>query len=183
MQKRQEVCSSRTWVTPVIGGTNANWKHDRTRLGQVEVGLSMAARRRLKWLDYYRACGGNAPLTRRHFDISAQTFYRWLHRYRPSDLTNHREPFAAAAGVCASRVGVRRWSRRCCSCGVRYPCWGKDKLAVLLRGTGHAVSVSMLGRILTRLKRRGRLVEPVSNAISARRPAPPRPYAIRNPRD
>jgi hypothetical protein len=65
----------------------------------------------------------------------------------------------------------------------RYPRWGKDKLAVLLRGAGHAVSVSMVGRILTRLKRRGLLVEPVSNAISARRPASSRPYAIRKPRD
>jgi hypothetical protein len=41
----------------------------------------------------------------------------------------------------------------------------------------------MVGRILTRLKRRGLLVEPVSHIISARRPAPPRPYAIRKPRD
>jgi len=64
-----------------------------------------------------------------------------------------------------------------------YPRWGKDKLAVLLRGTGYAISVSMVGRILTRLKRRGLLVEPRSNAISARRPAPPRPYAMRKPRD
>jgi hypothetical protein len=65
----------------------------------------------------------------------------------------------------------------------QYPRWGKDMLAVLLRGAGHAVSVSMVGRILIRLKRRGLLVEPLSNPISSRRPAPPRPYAIRKPRD
>jgi len=64
-----------------------------------------------------------------------------------------------------------------------YPRWGKDKLAVLLRAEGRTVSVSMVGRILTRLRRRGLLVEPVSNAISARKPTPPRPYAIRKPRD
>jgi hypothetical protein len=40
----------------------------------------MAARWRLKWLDYYRVYGGNARLSCRHFDISAQSFYRWLHR-------------------------------------------------------------------------------------------------------
>jgi transposase InsO family protein len=64
-----------------------------------------------------------------------------------------------------------------------YPRWGKDKLAVLLWGEGRTVAVSMVGRILTRLKRRGLLVEPVSNTIPARQPAPPRPYAIRKPRD
>jgi putative transposase len=152
------------------------------RLGWVEVGLSMAVRRRLKWLDYYRACGGNARLTCRHFDISAQTFYRWLRRYRPSDLTTlesrsrrprHLRQPSWSAALEQAVLKLRR----------EYPRWGKDKLAVLLRGAGHTVSVSMVGRILNRLKRRGLLVEPVSHTISARRPAPPRPYAIRKPRD
>jgi putative transposase len=152
------------------------------RLGRVEVGLSVVARRRLKWMDYYRACGGNARLTCRHFDISAQTFYRWLRRYRPGDLTTlesrSRRP---------RRLRQPSWSieleRAVLELRRQYPRWGKDKLAVLLRSAGHAVSVSMVGRILTRLKRRGLLVEPVSNASAARRPAPPRPYATRKPRD
>ncbi len=152
------------------------------RLGRVEAGLSMAARRRLKWLDYYRACGGNARRTCRHFDISAQTFYRWLRRYRPSDLTTlesrSRRPrrLRQPSWSAALEQAVLKLRRE-------YPRWGKDKLAVLLCGAGHTVSVSMVGRILTRLKRRGLLVEPVSHIISARRPAPPRPYAIRKPRD
>jgi transposase len=49
--------------------------------------LSGAARRRLMRMDYYRACGGNARLTCQHFDINAQTFYRWSQRYSPCDLT------------------------------------------------------------------------------------------------
>src|SRR3972149_3128543 len=36
----------------------------------------------------------------------------------------------------------------------QYP-WGKDKLAVLLREQGWACSVSMVGRILSSLQRRG----------------------------
>jgi len=55
-----------------------------------------------------------------------------------------------------------------------YSRWGKDKLAVLLRGAGHAVSVSMVGRILSPFKRRGVLVDPVFHAISARKAAPQR---------
>ena len=34
----------------------------------------------------------------------------------------------------------------------KYPRWGKDKLAVLLRREGWPVSTSMVGRILTHLK-------------------------------
>lgn len=40
-----------------------------------------------------------------------------------------------------------------------HPRWGKDKLAVVLRRAGIDLSVSMVGRILTRLKRTGQLHE------------------------
>ena len=56
-------------------------------LGGSDFELSGAARRRLKWMDYDRECGNNARLTCRHFDISAQTFYRWRRRYDPRDLS------------------------------------------------------------------------------------------------
>jgi putative transposase len=152
------------------------------RAGRSDFELSAEARRRLKWMDYYQRCGRNARLTCRHFDLSPQTFYRWRGRYNPRDLATlegrSRRP---------RRLRQPTWSaeleRAVLQLRRQYPRWGKDKLAVLLRSAGHAVSVSMVGRILTRLKRRGLLVEPVSNAISARRPAPPRPYAIRKPRD
>src|SRR3989442_249843 len=55
------------------------------------VELSAAARRRLKWMTYYEACGRNARRTCRHFDISPQTFYRWWRRYDPRDLTTLEE--------------------------------------------------------------------------------------------
>ena len=41
----------------------------------------------------------------------------------------------------------------------------------------------MVGRILMRLKRRGVLVEPRRNPISPRKPAAPRRYAVRKPKD
>lgn len=43
----------------------------------------------------------------------------------------------------------------------KYPRWGKDKLVVLLRREGWQVSTSMVGCILTQLKARGVLKEPV----------------------
>ena len=152
------------------------------RLGRSDFTLSGAARRRLKWMDYYRQCGGHGRLTCRHFDISPQTFYRWLRRYDPGDLATleSRSPRPR-------RLRQPSWSAELEQAVLKlrraYPRWGKDKLAVLLRGAGHAVSVSMVGRILRRLKRRGVLVEPLLHPISARRPAPPRPYAMRKPKD
>ncbi len=152
------------------------------RLGRSDFELSGAARRRLKWMDYYERCGRMGRLVCRHFDLSPQTFYRWRRRYRPGDLSTlesrSRRP---------RRLRQPSWSAELEQAVLKlrreYPRWGKDKLAVLLRGAGHAVSVSMVGRILRRLKRRGVLVEPLLHPISARRPAPPRPYATRKPKD
>ena len=65
----------------------------------------------------------------------------------------------------------------------QYPRWGKDKLVVLLTRQGWQVSTSMVGRILTRLKARGVLREPVRDGLPARRQARKRPYAVRKPRE
>jgi hypothetical protein len=77
-------------------------------------------------MDHY-ARWGNARLTCRHFDISAQTFYRWKRRFDPYDLTSledqsrrpeHvRKPQTPEAVV--DQILVLRQ---------RYPRWGKDKL-------------------------------------------------------
>jgi putative transposase len=67
---------------------------------------------------------------------------------------------------------------------LQFPRWGKDKLAVLLRRQKVAVSVSMVGRILTRLKQQGRLVEPPRSGVpGSRRALRPRPYAVRKPKE
>jgi hypothetical protein len=67
---------------------------------------------------------------------------------------------------------------------LQFPRWGKDKLAVLLRRQKVAISVSMVGRILTRLQQQGRLVEaPRSRVPGSRRALRLRPYAVRKPRE
>jgi hypothetical protein len=65
----------------------------------------------------------------------------------------------------------------------KYPRWGKDKLAVLLREEGYQVSVSVVGRIIRRPKDRGVLKEPVNNHVSAHKRGVKRPYAVRKPKE
>jgi putative transposase len=63
------------------------------------------------------------------------------------------------------------------------PRWGKEKLADLLQDKGYRVSVSMVGRILRKLKERGVIIEPVFTTVSAGKRQRKRSYAIRKPKD
>ena len=151
------------------------------RLAGKAPALSREARQRLKWLDYYHSHGKNARLTCRHFDISPQTFYRWERRYNPKRIEslesrsrrphNVRQPTASPTLVQAV-LSAREANPR----------WGKDKLAPLLREAGWEVSNSMVGRILSRLRRQGLLIESPRGALPVRRRFYPRPYAIRKPK-
>jgi len=151
------------------------------QLARTGVELSREARVRLGWMDFYRRCR-NVALTCRHFGISRQTFYRWRCRYDPYDLTS-----LEAASHCPHRRRQPTWSstleRRVLLLRLQFPRWGKDKLAVLLRQEKLPVSTSMVGRILTHLKRQGRLVEPPRSGVAgSRRALRPRPYAVRKPK-
>jgi len=145
--------------------------------------LSREAKRRLAWFTWHACHGQNVSRTARHFGISRQTFYRWHQRYDPRDLRTledrpsrpkkRRRPTWTAAQVAAVQA-LRE----------RYPCWGKDKLAVLLERQGMVLAVSMVGRILAYLKRTGQLREPVRlRRIRARQRGWRRPYAVRKPKD
>ena len=128
------------------------------RLATMGVELSRTAQVRLRWMDFYRK-NKNVALTCRHFGISRQTFYRWLKRYEPLDLTTLEE-----RSHCPRRRRQPTWSfplaEKVLLLRLQFPRWGKDKLAVLLRRQKVSISVSMVGRILTRLQQQGRLVEP-----------------------
>lgn len=152
------------------------------KLSKFNLSLSRDAKRRLEWFEYYGTHGENARLTCRHFGISPQTFYRWMRRYDPKhpqtlESRSHRPKHVRQPTydmkLIEAVLGLRE----------EYPRWGKDKLAVLLAGQGFEASVSMVGRILRRLKDRGVLVEPVPNHISTRKRTRKRPYAERKPKD
>ncbi len=144
--------------------------------------LSREATRRLKWFDYYQTHTHNARLTCRYYGISPQTFYRWRRRYDPKRLEtlegrSHRPRHVRQPTYTPEEVKAVLKMRE------RYPRWGKDKLALLLRGEGHEMSASTVGRILQYLKNRGVLKEPISNHVSAHKRYKNRPYAIRKPKD
>lgn len=141
--------------------------------------VSREAKGRLSCLRWHGAHGRNVSLTCRHFAISRPTFYRWQARYQEHGVhaledRSHRprrcrRPSWSVEQVCAL-LALRE----------RYPCWGKAKLAVLLRREGHDLSVSMVGRILWHLRRSGQLREGIGKRRRSRRL--PRPYAIRKPK-
>ena len=143
--------------------------------------ISPEGAKRLRWMDHYGRYG-NARLTCRHFDISAQTFYRWKNRFDPEDLTTleaeSRRPRRVRQPLTPARIQDRILELR-----NKYPRWGKDKLVVLLRREGIRVSTSTVGRVMKRLKDRGVLVEPVNvrQAKEARKRRRRPRYAIRKP--
>jgi len=153
------------------------------RLAGLGKQQSRAAQVRLQWMLFYFFNGRDARRTCRHFGISRQTFYRWKRRFDRHDLStlearshrprNVRQPTWTTA--LASRVLRLRQ---------QYPRWGKDKLAILLGRDNCPASVSMVGRILIHLKRRGALHEPPRPAVlrQARRKLRNRPWAIRKPK-
>ena len=151
------------------------------RLRCQSVTLSRQARLHLEWMRFYETHGRNARLTCRHFGISPQTFYRWRRRYDPDRLTTLENRSCRP-----KRLRQPTWSRELELALLRlreqYPRWGKEKLRVLLARQGIKVSVSMVGRVLKRLKQSGRLVEPLRHSRHHRRRRP-RLYAIRKPWD
>lgn len=140
---------------------------------------SREARVRLRYPEHARTHSVAATCDR--FGIARSTFYRWKRRYDPRDLRSledrpsrprrPRRPTWTPAQAEAVRAAREA-----------HPRWGKDKLAVVLGGRGVPLSVSMVGRILADLKRRGLVVAPP--AARARPHARhDRPYAVRKPKD
>lgn len=153
-----------------------------TQLARIKPDISREAQNRIKWFDYYEKHNHNARLTCRYFGISPQTFYRWLKRYNPKhpktlESRSHRPIKVRQPTYTLEQIEAVRKIRE------KYPRWGKDKLAILLKRENIQISVSMVGRILIYLKRRNILREPVFNRISTRKRMHARPYAIRKPKE
>lgn len=151
-------------------------------MARLSVELSHQAKQRLRWMEYYESHGHNAALTCRYFGISRQSLYRWRRRYDRWDLSTLEERSRRPRRL-RRPTWSRELSKKVLKLREQYPRWGKDKLVVLLSREGVAVSVSMVGRILTELKRRGVLTEPLPNFISVRKRHRLRPYGVRKPKD
>jgi transposase len=129
---------------------------------------------------WYEEHGKNASLTARHFAVSRSSLHDWLKRYRQT---------GPRAWRCNRRPQVRQptWSpggRQPAQLRLQNPRWGKDMLRpILKRDEGMDISVSMVGRILSRLRQQGRLLPTnLDDPCIVSRPQI-RPYATRKPRD
>jgi len=91
--------------------------------------LSVSARKRLKWMDYYRECG-NAALTCRYFGISRKTFYVWKKRYNPYRLESLEEQSRRPKRTRQWQVG-RAEELRILILRRQHIRYGKEKLKIL----------------------------------------------------
>jgi putative transposase len=150
--------------------------------GQREAQLSDAARRRLRAVRWYEEHGRNASKTARHFGYSRSAFHIWLKRFGERGGRGLEDRSKRP-----KRVRQPTWSpeleETVLSLRREHPRWGKDKLVVLVRTAGLTVSVSMVGRILCRLKQQGCLLPATLDDPCIVRQPQIRPYATRKPRD
>jgi transposase InsO family protein len=147
--------------------------------------MSETARERLRWLKPWqrlREEGYSAQEAADILRVPRSTLYRWQKRVEKRGLIgledDDRRP---------KQVRRPQWSPELAEAVLRlreeHPGMGKEKLWKLLQREGKETSISTVGRILTRLKARGVLIEPPRNGITRRKRRLVRPYAIRKPRE
>ncbi len=159
-------------------GLNRQFKW-AARQGDVE--LTTRERDRLRALRLWEETK-DVQLVCRTFGMSRATLYRWRERFLPKDLSSLKDRSRRP-----KHLRRANWSRKLIEdireLRERFPRWGRDKLAILLRAKGHPTSSSTVGRILSHLRGRGELREPKRSMLRSSRHRRTRPYAIRKPRD
>jgi transposase InsO family protein len=153
-----------------------------TRHAPVE--LSPKAQVRLRLLQARgRLCRGGVSWAEaaRILGVSRASLYRWERRLEREGLRGLEERSRRP-----KRVRRPLWSEDLVGAVQRlrekYPRWGKETLAVLLKREGYPGSASTVGRILRQLKARGVLNEPPRGWVTVRKRRFRRPYAQRKPR-
>jgi transposase InsO family protein len=148
------------------------------------VELSAKAAERLRWVKAWRALTANGLSSQQAAEalqLSRATLYRWERRMKDQGLRG-LEDRSRRPKNCRRP----QWSPELSEAVQKYReqyGWGKEKLVVLLKRDGWQTSASTVGRILSRLKRRGMLREPLRNGIRTHKRSPRRPYATRKPRE
>jgi transposase InsO family protein len=172
-----------TYGSIIPGGpTLARLLPNQTAGVRAEPALSARAALRLKIIRWHEAHGSKVSLTAAHTGYCRATIYTWLKRYRDQGVRGLEERSRRPR-----RLRQRTWSEVLVGIvrklRLKYPRWGKDKLAVLLWRRGVQVSVSMVGRILAYLKKKGLIREAGLADPWMRGRFQRRPYAVRKPRD
>ena len=161
--------------------STTNWVRGTTALSRLSPELSARAKQRLQWIGHVEKHGSKS-LTCRYFGISRPTLDRALKRYDPKHLASLEDRLSRPRRTrqptwTPELVAAVRQERE------RYPRWGKEKIEIMVRRQGWHVSTSMVGRILTDLRRRGVLRLPLRLGLSTHRRAVRRPYATRKPKE
>lgn len=154
---------------------------EATREARSAKAASREAKKRQAILDWHKRNGEKVSLTARHFGFSRSAIYQLLERTKPggSGLENRsRRPRRVRQPTWSTELEARVLKLR-----DENPRWGKDTLTPILRREGVQVSVSMVGRILSKLKREGRLLPATTADPNIRSISYQRPYATRKPRE
>lgn len=150
-----------------------------------ELHLGKNAVQRLHWFAFACNHGGNASLTCRHFGIARSTYVRWLGRFRPSDErsledTSRRPKRVRRSLVPTDVISAITQLRK------EHTTMDREEIAMILRERGMNVSLSAVGRIITRhrlffgntpshqTKRIGEMnIDSSPSTVSPAPPAPP----------
>jgi len=170
------------WAMKIVSTTTRTMQRLVQRIDPAPA-ASRQARMRQRLFDWHATHGQNVSRTCRYFGISRPTFYRWQRRYVPGRLQS-LEDRACVPRARRQPSWTADQARAVRDLREQYPRWGKAKLqCCLARGdTAVMLSVSMVGRILRRLRASGQLLEPPNRVRTARR-CWTRPYGVRKPAD
>jgi transposase InsO family protein len=93
--------------------------------------LSILARKRLKWMDYFYK-HKNVSQTCRYFGISRKTFYYWKNQYNPHNLRTLEDKSKAPKNTRQKQI-TRKEEERIIALRKQYMFWGKLKLKRLYK--------------------------------------------------
>lgn len=149
------------------------------------VQINEQAKNRLRLLSAWstmRKQGATAEAAASVIGVSRATLYRWQERLERSgakglEEKSHRPKHVRQRCWGIDAIELIKDLREL------YPCWGKEKLAILAAREGIKLSVSTTGRILHYLKQRGLLATPAHKKWFYSKKRPKRPYATRKPKD
>ena len=137
------------------------------RLARLPAEPSEEARRRFKVVQWCQEHDRRVRLTARHFGFSPDTISRWLRVFAAEGVVGleprSRRPKRVRQPTTPTEVIVRIQALR-----ERYPRWGREKLRVLLEREGITLSAKSIDRVISRLKARGVLREPLRPRKTAR---------------
>ena len=149
------------------------------------IQLTFIAQQRLLFLRLWKAlmvAGISSMKASQLMGIPRSTLYRWKKRLAekgPRGLEDgSRRP---------KHLRCPHWGYKLvdtiCELRQLYPCWGKNKLKVMLEREGWHTSLSTIGRILKYLKGRHLLPNPTAKRIFCAKRRSKRPFATRKPRE